>query len=147
MSSRFISLTLVAAAIILANAVMGYRLFVKKPIKSEPLATPAVSAAPAASAEVDETELIKQAVYERTGLTPDQAEISITNRIASHAKGTIKEYEAVGGAYWLAAKSDAGWIGVYDGQSQPDCVDIETYAFPADMVPECLNASGMVVSR
>ena len=147
MSSRFISLSLVAAAVVVANAVVGYQLWLKNPIKAEPTPAPSVEPTASSTPVVDETELIKQAVYEHTGLTPDQAEISVNRHIASHATGNIKEYEAVGGAYWLAAKTDSGWVGVYDGQSHPDCVAIETYAFPVDMVPECLNSSGVVVSR
>lgn len=145
MSFRFISLSLIAAAVIVANVVVGYRLFFKT--KPAPTPTPFTESSPSSSPAVDETELIKQAVYERTGLTPEQAEVSINQRIAAHATGTIKEFEAVGGAYWLAARTEGGWVGVYDGQSQPDCVDIETYAFPVDMVPDCLNSSGKVVSR
>jgi len=143
MLSRFISLSLIAVLVIAANIAAGYFIFIKKP----PLFEPVVSPSPIVETVVDETELIKQAVYERTGLTPEQAEISVNRRIASHATGTIKEFEAVGGAYWLAAKTAEGWVGVYDGQAQPECVEIETYVFPVDMVPECLNSSGNVVAR
>ncbi|MFH0942630.1 MAG: hypothetical protein V1810_00465, partial [Candidatus Beckwithbacteria bacterium] len=96
---------------------------------------------------VDETELIKQAIYDLTGLTAAKAEVTISKQIGNFATGGIKEYEAVGGAYWLAAKTNSGWVGVYDGQSQPECSQIETYDFPAEMVPECLNSLGQVVSR
>lgn len=91
--------------------------------------------------------LIKQAVYKKTGLDETKAEVTINKNTGTHATGGIKEFEAVGGAYWLAAKTSTGWICVYDGQSQPTCEEIAPYNFPKDMVPECLDANGKVVKR
>jgi len=108
-------------------------------IKIEPTATPTLI--------IDETEAIKQAVFQKTGLNASQAEVSINKNTGQYATGNIKEFEAVGGAYWLAAKTDEGWICVYDGQSQPTCVQIAPYNFPKDMVPECLDKDGKVVKR
>ena len=96
---------------------------------------------------VDETSLIKQAVYKKTGLDETQAEVTINKNTGKHATGNIKEFEAVGGAYWLAAKTSSGWVCVYDGQSQPTCEQIAPYNFPKDMVPECLDEDGKVVER
>jgi len=96
---------------------------------------------------VDESGLIKQAVFKKTGLDATQAEVSINKNTGQHATGNIKEFEAVGGAYWLAAKTDEGWVCVYDGQSQPTCGQIDVYNFPQDMVPECLDENGQVVKR
>ena len=96
---------------------------------------------------VDESGLIKQAVFKKTGLDATQAEVSINKNTGQHATGNIKEFEAVGGAYWLAAKTTEGWVCVYDGQSQPTCEQIAPYNFPKDMVPECLDENGKVVKR
>jgi len=96
---------------------------------------------------VDESGLIKQAVFKKTGLDATQAEVSINKNTGQHATGNIKEFEAVGGAYWLAAKTTEGWVCVYDGQSQPTCEQIAPYNFPKDMVPECLDETGKVVKR
>jgi len=96
---------------------------------------------------VDDTNLIKQAIFKLTGLDQTKAEVSINKNTGAHAKGNIKEFEAVGGAYWIAAKTPEGWVGVYAGQANPKCSDIAPYNFPKDMVPECLNESGTVVER
>jgi len=96
---------------------------------------------------VDESGLIKQAVFKKTGLDATQAEVSINKNTGQHATGNIKEFEAVGGAYWLAAKTTEGWVCVYDGQSQPTCEQIAPYNFPKDMVPECLDENGQVVGN
>ena len=141
-SFRFISLSLIAALVIAANIAAGYFLFIKKPI---PSSSPSPSAIPVVT--VDETELIKEAVYRFTHLDVATAEIQINRNTGQQATGTIKEYDAVGGAYWLAAKTDSGWIGVYAGQAQPECTKIEAYDFPVDMVAECLNTSGQVITR
>jgi len=73
--------------------------------------------------------------------------VTISENTGQFAKGGIKEYEAVGGAYWIAAKTNEGWVCVYDGQSQPTCEQIAPYNFPTDMVPECLDENGKVVER
>lgn len=102
---------------------------------------------PSPTSAVDETSLIKQAIFELTGLDQTKAEVSINKNTGTYAKGNIKEFEAVGGAYWIAAKTPEGWVGVYAGQANPKCSDIAPYNFPKDMVPECLNESGAVVER
>ena len=115
---------------------------------TEVTATPTLQAAIfSLTPTIDETNLIKQAIFKLTGLNETKAEITINKNTGTHAKGNIKEFEAVGGAYWLAAKTESGWIGVYAGQATPKCSDIAPYNFPKDMVPECLNESGTVVER
>jgi len=105
------------------------------------------SVKPTTAPKQTDAELIKQAVLGRVGLTKDEAEVTITTNTGTHAKGNIKEVGAVGGGYWLAAKSGTEWIAVYDGQAQPLCDEIEPYAFPKTMVPECLDGNGEVVTR
>ncbi len=95
----------------------------------------------------NETDLIKAAIYALTGLDETKVTVTITQNINTHAKGGIREYGAVGGAYWIAAKSDSEWVGVYSGQANPTCNEIASYDFPTDMVPECLDANGSVVTR
>lgn len=96
---------------------------------------------------VNETSLIKQAVYAKTGLNESKAEVTISQNTGQHAKGSIREFEAVGGGYFLAAKTGSGWVEVYDGQANPTCEQIAPYNFPKSMVPECLDASGRVIIR
>ncbi len=121
---------------------------------SLPISTPTPSPIPtptestqSAKPQTDEIDKVKAAIYAKTGLTKDKAEVSVNKITPTHATGNIKEFEAVGGAYWIAAKKDGKWVAVYDGQSQPECSLIKPYDFPLDMVPECLNASGKVISR
>ena len=94
-----------------------------------------------------EIEAIKDAVYEKTGLTKENADVSVDEYTLNHAKGGVKEKEAVGGAYFIAAKVGGEWICVYDGQAHPSCELIEPYDFPSEMVPECLDSSNNVVKR
>ena len=114
-----------------------------------PLVSPAVSPSPVLTLTptVDEISLIKQAVFAKTGLDATRAEVTITQNTGQHAKGNIREFEAVGGGYWLAAKTDSGWIEVYDGQANPTCSQISPYNFPKTMIPECLDSTGRVVTR
>ena len=94
-----------------------------------------------------EIEAIKKAVYEKTGLNSTIADVTVSEYTSNHAKGGVKEKEAVGGAYFIAAKVDNEWICVYDGQSQPTCEQIEHFDFPKSLVPECLNGANEVVER
>lgn len=102
---------------------------------------------PAAELEQDDTAAIKQAVSQKLGQDENSLEISISQKTEVHAKGTVREKEAVGGGYFLAAKTDTGWVVVYDGQSQPPCSQINAYNFPKTFVPECLDLSGKVITR
>jgi hypothetical protein len=94
-----------------------------------------------------EIEAIKNAVYKKTGLTSQNSDVSVSQYSSKFAKGGVKEKEAVGGAYFIAAKVEGEWICVYDGQSQPSCEVIELYNFPVEMVPECLSEANKVVKR
>ena len=144
-------LTLLALLIIGANAFVW--LFWGKgiipQIKNTPTPTPSPEIIQKATPTptINESELIKQAVFKKTGLNETQAEVSINKNTGEFATGNIKEFEAVGGAYWLAAKTEDGWVCVYDGQAQPTCTQIAPYNFPKDMVPECLDKNGKVVKR
>lgn len=148
-------LGLLAAVLIGAN-IFAWYYFVQSraPIQAptpSPLSPPVVTIVPTSSPAPpvggDETNLIKQAIFKLTGLDETKAEVSINKNTGKHAKGNIKEFEAVGGAYWLAAKVGDTWIGVYAGQAHPECSEIAPYNFPKEMVLECLDNTGKVVPR
>lgn len=96
---------------------------------------------------IDEKSAITQAIYIFTDLTEEEADITFNEIRESHAKGLIKEKEAVSGAYWLAAKTPEGWIGVYDGQATPECAIVDLHDFPSDLVPECMDEEMELVTR
>ncbi len=108
---------------------------------------PSLTPTPSPIPSVDESDLIKQAVYAKTGLDKTKAEVTINTHTASHAKGNVKEFDAVGGAYWLATKTADHWLVVYDGQSTPLCSQIDPYSFPTSMASECLNSAGKLITR
>jgi len=108
----------------------------------EPLET--ISSTPNVQIEV---EAIKNAVFEKTGLTNENADVTVNDFSSNHAKGGIKEKEAISGAYFIAAKVDNKWVCVYDGQSYPTCEQIESYNFPTEMVPECLGFGNNIIER
>ncbi len=119
----------------------GISIKITTPSTSSPSATPTPT-------PEDETELIKQAVYK--GLNSDETKLVVTvNKIeGNYAKGGVVDVGSeVGGGYFLAAKTETGWVEVYDGQSNPTCAKIAPYDFPTDMVPDCLDANGNVVAR
>lgn len=131
----------------------GWLLFTKNKAATLPssseltIETRQTTSVPTPTPTVDEETLIRQAIYAKTGLDETKAEIQITQNTGAHAKGTIRELEAVGGAYWLAAKVEGDWVGVYDGQSHPTCAEIAPYNFPVDLVPQCLDAGGNITTR
>ncbi|MFH0942613.1 MAG: hypothetical protein V1810_00375, partial [Candidatus Beckwithbacteria bacterium] len=87
---------LVILVIILSGA-LAYTWGTKKTtqiITPSPEVSP-VTALPSSSLSpvvVDETELIKQAIYDLTGLTAAKAEVTISKQIGNFATGGIKEY-------------------------------------------------------
>ncbi len=97
---------------------------------------------------VDETEAIKEAIYELVGSDATKVNVTISENTGSHATGGVVDWGSeVGGGYWIAVKTGGEWVGVYAGQSQPTCSQIDPYNFPIDMVPECLDGLGKVITR
>jgi hypothetical protein len=97
---------------------------------------------------IDETEAIKEAIYEMVGSDASEVNVTISKNTGFHATGGVVDWSSeVGGGYWIAAKSGGEWTGVYGGQSHPTCNQIDPYNFPTDMVPECLDGLGKVITR
>lgn len=139
------------AVIILGANIFAWASYFKKP-SSQPSVSSTVilnstSITPTSVPTIEETSLIKEAIFELTGLDGEKAEIFINQNTGQHAKGQVKEFEAVGGAYWLAAKVNGNWVGVYAGQANPQCSQIAPFSFPKEMVSECLDENGKLVGR
>lgn len=117
------------------------------PTLSSELTTPQIQSTPTPTPTLPDEELLKRAIYQLTGLDETKAEVTISENTGTHAKGGIREYNAVGGAYWLAAKVNGQWVGVYHGQANPSCEKIAPYSFPSEMVPECIDSGGNIISR
>ena len=96
----------------------------------------------------DDTALITKALVTKTGIAADVIDVTISTKTDKLAKGLVgAKGEEVGGGYFLAAKVNDNWVIVFDGQSTPPCSSVNPYNFPASMVPECLDASGNIVTR
>lgn len=93
-------------------------------------------------------DLLKKAVSEKTGIPINKIVLEISENTGKHAKGLISEKdEQFGGGYWLALKTDGRWTIVYDGQNTPECAVVDPSGFPIQMVPECYDSSGNVITR
>jgi len=97
---------------------------------------------------VSEEEAIKEAVYKKFNSDETKLRVTISEINGNYAKGGIVESTSeVGGGYFIAAKVSGNWVIVYDGQVNPSCSQIAQYNFPKEMVPECLDSKGAVVTR
>lgn len=95
-----------------------------------------------------DNELLKKAVSEKTGISIDIIIVDVSKNTGKYAKGLVtSKGETVGGGYWLAIKTNGKWSVVFDGQNTPECSLINPSGFPADMVPECFDSSGNIVTR
>jgi len=150
-------LVLLAAVIVTANILVWY-FFVQGKLATNTTASQTTTSPTSLSKDtimpissptptIEETALIKQAIFKLTGLNASLAEVTINKNTGTHATGGIKEFEAVGGAYFLAAKTATGWVGVYAGQAHPKCSEIAPYNFPVSLISECLDANNNVVKR
>jgi hypothetical protein len=84
---------------------------------------------------------IESAMAEKLGVSIGEVPITITQITEDHAKGEVSN------GYFLAANQDGQWMIVYDGQATPPCQEVDLYAFPIGMVPECLGADNQLVFR
>lgn len=139
-------LVVIASGVGVGSFLYGRKIAPKSQETPSPLsATTEVTTTPTPT--IDEKEELRAAIYKLTKLDETLAEVVINKIEGNYAEGGIKEYEAVSGAYWLAAKVGGVWIGVYAGQSHPTCAQIAPYDFSTELVPECINELGKVVPR
>lgn len=97
---------------------------------------------------VDDTALIKKAVAIKSGESEANLEITVSTLEGDFAKGSSNlKGEETGGGYFIATKINGDWVVVHSGQDNPKCSDVNPHNFPVSMVPECLDASGAVVTR
>lgn len=75
-----------------------------------------------------------------------EVEVVMENQVTVFAKGGVTFAGEPGGGIWLAFNGDNGWELVFDGNGSVPCADIEGYDFPVDMVPECVDAEGTLVT-
>lgn len=117
--------------------------------EAKPSPTTATNSMPTTpSPSDDDNTAIRSAIMKKTGIADSNLEVAVSKNTGKYAKGSIREKDAVGGAYFLAAKNSSGWVIIYDGQAQPNCQDFTPYPdFPKDLSPECLNTQGKVVKR
>lgn len=104
------------------------------------------------SKKAEETEsdavLLKKVVSEKTGINMDIIIVDVQKNTGKHATGLVTaKGEMMGGGYWLALKTDGKWSVVFDGQSTPECTLVDPSGFPVNMVPECIDVNGNVVTR
>lgn len=121
-----------------------------QPVSSPPITENKVVPSPTATpptTKVDDKTAIKLAMIQKTGIVEANMEFTITDQRDRWAKGNVRDKNDISGAYFIAAKTESEWLIVYDGQAHPTCLQIAPYDFPVDMVPECLNSTGNVVSR
>lgn len=90
---------------------------------------------------IDTETAIGIALSEYLDLPLNELSYQVTDEREDHAKGNVSN------GYFLAALSDNEWVIVYGGQANPPCADINGFAFPLDMVPECLDENGNLIVR
>ncbi|HEY4695117.1 MAG TPA: hypothetical protein VIH52_04125 [Candidatus Nanoarchaeia archaeon] len=116
--------------------------------KSEKVSTSSARVATNSAIVVDDETLIKQALVAKTGIAESMIAVTVSQKNGNFAKGFVgTQGEEVGGGYFLAVKVDGAWLVAYDGQANPNCEEVNPYNFPANMVPECLDSNGNLVTR
>ena len=147
---------LIPISIILAGLIIGLFFYFSnsKNIKQAPVSLPTPTISPTTILTTtplptaDDLSAIREALAIKLGISASNLDVSISKNTTEYVKGNVKEKTSqTGGGYYLAAKVEGKWVIVYDGQSTPTCKQLESYNFPKDMVPECLNPSGNVITR
>ena len=67
--------------------------------------------------------------------------IDVTNNAGGFAKGLVRFTDEQGGGMWFAANTQKGWELVFDGNGIVPCDAADKYAFPADIIPQCIDTT------
>jgi hypothetical protein len=110
------------------------------PTLEEPIPIPP-EGEPTAQPDLSDEAQIGAALAERLGFAIGEVPFALTHLAEEHAAGSISN------GYFLAAKLDGQWVVVYDGQASPYCREVDLYAFPSGMVPECLSDDNQLIVR
>lgn len=73
--------------------------------------------------------------------------VSVDTNTEKFAKGQIRFQDEFGGAIWFGTKVGESWILAADGQGPMECEIAESYSFPQNFVPECINTEGELIER
>jgi len=148
-------LVLLGLLLILLVAAAFWYFFLRGPVekskqtteKTATTSTKTATTSPQIVNTLDDETLIKKALVAKTGIAEDKIDVTVSQKSGNFAKGLVGAKGEIGGGYFLAFKDKGNWIIVFDGQSTPECSLINPIAFPASMVPECLDAAGNPVQR
>jgi hypothetical protein len=111
------------------------------PPAEEPTVLPDQAEEPTAQPDLSDEAKIGAALAERMGFAIGEVPFTISQLTEEHASGNISN------GYFLAVKLDGQWVAVFDGQANPYCREVDLYAFPMGMVPECLSDSNQLIVR
>jgi hypothetical protein len=101
-----------------------------------------------ATAESLDQEMIKEAFVRKAGRPPAELAFEITQKNGDYASGSFAFANETDSGWWLAAKVGSTWQVVAEGNGPVACERIESYNFPATMVPECYDQeSGETIRR
>jgi hypothetical protein len=84
---------------------------------------------------------VGDALAEYFGEQPGESNYSIIYDTGSHVLGHAKQ------GIFLAAKVGEKWLIAFAGNGTPYCAQVDLHNFPADMVPECVDADSNLVYR
>jgi len=81
-------------------------------------------------------ESIKEFLAKKYDKKVSEVTITITQETENHAKGSVVFQPGGSGnsGLFLAAKINDEWEVVFDGNGAPDCVNLESYNFPQEML-------------
>ncbi len=82
------------------------------------------------------------ALADQLGIPESDVQYTIRQEEGEYVRGDLAQ-----GGYFLAVEEPDGWVVVYRGTALPGCADLETYAFPPDLAPECTGSAGELVVR
>lgn len=116
------------------------------PTRLPPTATATPPAGGSPTPAISDEEVIKQGLIEKTGISEEDLEYSISYNDGQVARGSVRNKNEMGGAAWFAGKKDGRWVIAYVGQGVPECSEIEPFNFSIDWISHCMEG-GVAVER
>lgn len=88
---------------------------------------------------------IKSALAEKFSKDESVIDVKVNEVLNDYAKGTVNFTDEHSGGIFLAIKTDNTWKLIFDGNGIVECITLNEYEYPAELMPQCWNKTSQIL--